>query len=1022
MQEPSSHQPYRIFRNCDLDRKSWIDMSTSRYTCDGCNRAVPRVMWEDDQYWTTDSSAFYCHGCWMEWTEKQGSLVPGMAASASTFALVFASAPAYDRMNVDKSVDEDMRRSVETSVTGKVHPRSPAHGAASSAHTSTQGNNKKKRFATLFDCGWQLTLNDPDGSKRIVTTTRPTNTAAMFVDKPYLCNKCGKRFKTPQARGKHLLTHRDVVRNKDFFTAQRIDKMPDPRNEEAKIKYECQKVLNRIIYKLWTMETSNTPPPKVDRRKLNKTGGKLRRHKYTNENKSKILDALGEEEAKQKRGAVARVSAQYQLGQGMLSRWKKKASDIHHHAGDEIRKRMFSVGRSKGGSQNRKYKQAEDKVYAQYKARRRRLLKVSARWISAKLRAAVKTFYPQLAQTYRATARRRQAWRKTYKVSIRRKTNTKSKSKRDRHPICNRYHHGLMRLKRATHRDRDARHGRFTPLQIYSEDQVPCPFAVDMNSTYADVGSKHVPVATNKGSDEKRFCTLHVIFRGEVEGLPAENVSEGDPTFDPDYDWVAAGHQPQQVIVFRGKGKRLKPYELAAYDPRVKVLWQEKAWVDTPTYSAILNSHQEWFNKHAAKLDDHGDRLIIKDNLGAQTNMGNILKGNAFHTSWFTPEQLTDMLAAVDDGFGQHIKLEMKNLWDDWSMIEENADKWLDGHFEAWEKRVLIQNFFAKACAIVFQKRRTLRRYHEHVGNYLGPNGEGKDNIKPGNDNTYNLGPEPPLTEVVNQSWGLNAAAAAAGDRKQITVRVASKKIGMQIEKIQGDDHPFVILKEKLASCDKSIANQVMVGARLSAVNKTTTENMESGAVAKMIGQKRPVELTFFWYEGEEHSGSNEMQDSEIEDAGEEYYVDDNNDNVVPPSGEAEAAAVATSATGASDEFKADDSEDDDSPFQLRDINGIDDLLDLHAPSSESARSRKGRRIAFCFGDEDVGWSVGTVIRQHTASKAARLNGTCVMYWVKIDDDMYSLDLRRAKYLDRAMYEGDGSPMEQGTWVFLAAQ
>ena len=65
---------------------------------------------------------------------------------------------------------------------------------------------------------------------------------------------------------------------------------------------------------------------------------------------------------------------------------------------------------------------------------------------------------------------------------------------------------------------------------------------------------------------------------------------------------------------------------------------------------------------------------------------------------------------------------------------------------------------------------------------------------------------------------------------------------------------------------------------------------------------------------------------------------------------------------------------------------------------------------------------MGTVIRQHTASKAARLNGTCVMYWVKIDDDMYSLDLRRAKYLDRAMYEGDGSPMEQGTWVFLAAQ
>ena len=43
----------------------------------------------------------------------------------------------------------------------------------------------------------------------------------------------------------------------------------------------------------------------------------------------------------------------------------------------------------------------------------------------------------------------------------------------------------------------------------------------------------------------------------------------------------------------------------------------------------------------------------------------------------------------------------------------------------------------------------------------------------------------------------------------------------------------------------------------------------------------------------------------------------------------------------------------------------------------------------------------------------------CVMYWVKIDSDLYSLDLRRDHYLDRAMYEGGGSPMKRGTWVFL---
>ena len=103
----------------------------------------------------------------------------------------------------------------------------------------------------------------------------------------------------------------------------------------------------------------------------------------------------------------------------------------------------------------------------------------------------------------------------------------------------------------------------------------------------------------------------------------------------------------------------------------------------------------------------------------------------------------------------------------------------------------------------------------------------------------------------------------------------------------------------------------------------------------------------------------------------------------------------------------------------LRDIVDGNNVLDFDAPPKDTARSRRNRQIAFCFGEFDNGWSVGSVVRQHTASKAARLNGTCVMYWVKIDSDLYSLDLRRDHYLDRAMYEGGGSPMKRGTWVFL---
>jgi hypothetical protein len=112
-------------------------MAACRYTCEGCNRAVPRAMWEDDQCWATDSSEFYCYDCWEEWTTKQGgkqgsvcrsstgSALASTFASTSTFASAFASAPAYNRMDVDEyeDEDEDMFRCVETGVAGKVRPR-----------------------------------------------------------------------------------------------------------------------------------------------------------------------------------------------------------------------------------------------------------------------------------------------------------------------------------------------------------------------------------------------------------------------------------------------------------------------------------------------------------------------------------------------------------------------------------------------------------------------------------------------------------------------------------------------------------------------------------------------------------------------------------------------------------------------------------------------------------------------------------------------------------------------------------
>ena len=116
---------------------------------------------------------------------------------------------------------------------------------------------------------------------------------------------------------------------------------------------------------------------------------------------------------------------------------------------------------------------------------------MSARWVSAKLNSAVALFYPQ-DMTYRATAWRRQLWRKRYNISIRRRTNTKNKAKADRYQTCNRYLHGMCDNQIST-----------TPLDILQKD-------------LQDVAEAYASVVSASSSDvehtSESFCSDTEIF------------------------------------------------------------------------------------------------------------------------------------------------------------------------------------------------------------------------------------------------------------------------------------------------------------------------------------------------------------------------------------------------------------------------------------------------------------------------------------------------------------------------------
>ena len=136
----------------------------------------------------------------------------------------------------------------------------------------------------------------------------------------------------------------------------------------------------------------------------------------------------------------------------------------------------------------------------------------------------------------------------------------------------------------------DPKWGRFPPHQGYNVGQVPLPFVVDFKQTYEKRGAKRVWVRQNSAGLEKRFCTLQVLFRPE-------------------------GTQPPLTIIFWGKGKRISAIEKRSWDPRVNVMFQEKAWAD---WEFCNKWAQEFASPWLKQHHPQEETLMFMDNLHSQ--------------------------------------------------------------------------------------------------------------------------------------------------------------------------------------------------------------------------------------------------------------------------------------------------------------------------------------------------------------------------------------------------------------------
>ena len=298
----------------------------------------------------------------------------------------------------------------------------------------------------------------------------------------------------------------------------------------------------------------------------------------------------------------------------------------------------------------------------------------------------------------------------------RRTTNFRSSTTVEKLPEIRVYHKELRLIvstptELTPEEDMDEIWGRFPREKRVGFDQVPVEFIMNyFESTWTEKGSTRVEVKTPNDSLRKRFCTGHLAFA--------------------DRPWK---EQFPCCLVFRGKGLRISAAERAAYDPRVKVFFQPKAWVD----KAILTEITEFFIEFE-KSTSYGiekEALWLGDNLHCQTRpefRAQMREGMNATVKHYPPKTSDKGCAPVDNGLGAMWKAKIGEIQEVWLENDDNALKWDNDTMTASEKRVVLTAWAGEAwewCCSGEEKRGCLRRYLEKAGAMMTMDGTGDDLI-----------------------------------------------------------------------------------------------------------------------------------------------------------------------------------------------------------------------------------------------------------------------------------------------------
>ena len=409
-----------------------------------------------------------------------------------------------------------------------------------------------------------------------------------------------------------------------------------------------------------------------------------------------LVMALNAERPGTRNGAQKDAADLFNLAPTTVGQWVKAADKIIVGA----RKMLGTRGRGNLGrlvlSAPRgalaRFAAAEALVFGKFLSARKKGSAVSGLTIKTWMRLVVKQVYPgdMRAAEFKASAGWLNHFKTRHNIVTRRRTNKKVETVAARLFEVQNWHRKLQDFVSEPGGSNHPVYGRYTPRAIFNVDQSPLQLQPGAAVTLELRGATTVQIAA-RDSGEKRYCTLQIT------------VSPGET-------------QPSLMIIFRGQGARLSAQEKAAWDKRVVVEFQPKAWVDANMVEKYVKRILKPF------LVDKGidDALLFMDNLAAQQTeeVRAMYKENGIF-AYFLPPNRTDMIQPVDRHLAQQVKKKMADLLDQ-RLVDDEVfrNEWLgidDGTMPACDVRVALTHFAADAWEHVCAQR-NFRKLFEETG------------------------------------------------------------------------------------------------------------------------------------------------------------------------------------------------------------------------------------------------------------------------------------------------------------------